>query len=65
MAVILLGYMLSQSRQVAVHATVLQVIPIDVRKLKWKASMFQIISNTQECLAWSPELEVTYLPLQC
>lgn len=65
MSVILLGYMLSQSKWVAVLIIVLQVIFINVRKWKQKANMFPTINNTQECLAWSPELEVTYLLLQC
>lgn len=69
MLVILLGCMLSHMsyellKWVAVLIIVLQVISINVRKWKQKGSVFPIINNTQECLAWSPELEVTYLLLQ-
>lgn len=64
-SVILLGFVLSQSKWVAVLTIVLQTISINVRKWKQKAGMFPIINNTHDCLAQSPELEVIYLLLQC
>lgn len=64
-SVIFLGFVLSQSKWVAVLTVVLQTISINVRKGKQKAGMFPIINNTHDCLAQSPELEVIYLLLQC
>lgn len=64
-SVILLGFILSQSKWVAVLTIVLQMISINVGKWKQKASMFPIINNRHDCLAQSPELEGIYLLLQC